>query len=82
MVGRECSNMQKLIAILAAALTLAFLEFGFSGGQAQAGSGFCKYRYNLCLARCARVNRGRCFRRCREQFRRCTPPAPHLGDLI
>jgi hypothetical protein len=43
--------MRTLIAILAAALTAAFVEFGLSADQAQAG--FCEYRYNHCLARCA-----------------------------
>ena len=34
--------MQTLIAILAAALTMAFLEFGVTAGKAQAG--YCEYR--------------------------------------
>jgi hypothetical protein len=72
--------MQTLIAILAAVLTVVFLAFGLSADQAQAG--FCEYRYNHCLARCAsrEFNLG-CAPRCRVQLRHCKPPAPHLGDL-
>lgn len=72
--------MQKLAAILVTALTLAFLEFGIGAAEAQAGSSYCKSRYNLCLARCA--ERLRCFPRCQSRYRRCVPPAPHLGDLF
>lgn len=72
--------MQTLIALLAAALTMAFLEFWVATGAAQAG--FCEYRYSHCLARCAsrELNRN-CFPRCRVQLRHCKPPPPHLGDL-
>jgi hypothetical protein len=72
--------MQTVMAILATALMLTFLEFGRSTADAQAGSAFCRHRYNVCLARCA--ERRRCFPGCQSQYRRCIPPAPQLGDLI
>ena len=72
--------MQTLMAILVTALTLAFLEFGIGAAEAQAGSAFCKNRYNICLARCAESRR--CFPRCQAQYRRCVTPAPHLGELF
>jgi hypothetical protein len=72
--------MPTLIAILAAALTMVFVEFGVSGGQAQAG--FCEYRYGHCRARCASRELNRvCFPRCRVNYRHCITPSPHLGDL-
>ena len=72
--------MQTLIAILAAALTMAFLEFGVTAGKAQAG--YCEYRDSHCRARCARreLNRG-CFSRCRVNYRHCIT-SPNLGELI
>jgi len=72
--------MQKLTAILLTALTLALLEFGIGAAEAQAGSAFCKDRYNICLARCAEGRR--CFPRCQTRYRRCITPAPHLGELF
>jgi hypothetical protein len=45
--------MQTVMAMLATALMLTFLEFGVSTADAQAGSAFCRHRYNVCLARCA-----------------------------
>jgi hypothetical protein len=69
------------IAVALATLTVAFLEFGLSAGQAQGG--FCEYQHNHCLGRCAsrELNR-RCFPRCRVQYRHCKAPSPHLGELI
>jgi hypothetical protein len=72
--------MRTLMAILIAALTLTLLQFGIGAANAKAGSAFCKQRYNVCLARCAESRR--CLPRCQSQYRRCIPPAPHLGDLI
>jgi hypothetical protein len=73
--------MRTLIAILAAALALAFVEFDLGQGQLQAASSFCQERYNICVARCGERIR-RCPQRCRSQFERCITPAPNLGDLI
>jgi len=52
--------MQTSMPILTAALTVAFMEFGVSAGQAQAG--FCEYRYSHCRARCASRELNRTFR--------------------
>jgi hypothetical protein len=72
--------MQTSMPILTAALTVAFMEFGVSAGQAQAD--FCEYRYSHCRARCASRELNRvCFTRCRVNYHHCKPPSPHLGDL-
>jgi len=73
--------MRMLIAGLAAGLTLAFVELGSGANHAQAAQSFCKYRYNLCLARCSGRPK-RCFRRCQDQYQGCATPEPYLGNLI
>ena len=79
-LSSEVRNMKTLIAVLAAGLTLAFVELGLGASDAEAAVNYCKHRYNLCLARCpARL---RCYSRCETQYRYCVPPAPSLGDLL
>jgi hypothetical protein len=73
--------MKTLIAVLAAVLALAFLDIGLGAHQAQAAQNYCKYRYNLCLARCPGTVR-RCFNLCQSRYRHCTYKMPYLGDLI
>jgi hypothetical protein len=70
--------MRMLIAFLAVALTLTFVELGSSEVQA---ANYCKHRYNLCLARCPGTSR-RCLGRCQSQYRHCTYPYPYMGDLL
>jgi hypothetical protein len=81
MLGSKVRNMKMLIAVLAAGLTLAFVELGLGEGDAEAAANYCKHRYNLCLARCPGTIR-RCFWRCQSQYRYCTYPAPYMGDLL
>ncbi|MGH9552319.1 MAG: hypothetical protein ACRD3W_23230 [Terriglobales bacterium] len=73
--------MKMLIAVLAAGLTLAFVELGLGASDAEAAANYCKHRYNVCLAHCPRMAR-RCFGRCELQYRNCTYPYPYLGDLL
>jgi hypothetical protein len=69
-----------LIALLAVAVSLTFVELGLGAGDAQAAPNFCKHRYNLCLVRCG-ANSQRC-KRCQTQYRYCRYPLPYLGDLL
>ena len=71
--------MRILIALLALALTLSFVELGLGASDAQAAWS-CKQRYNICLARCP-ANSQRC-QRCRTQYRYCRYQLPYLGDLL
>jgi len=80
-LGRKARNMKMLVAVLAAGLTLAFVELGLGASDAEAAANYCKHRYNLCLARCPGTVR-RCFSRCQSQYRHCTYPSPYLGDLL
>ena len=73
--------MRMLIAFLAVALTLTFVELGFRATEVQAAPNYCKHRYNLCLARCPLGTSRRCVR-CQSQYRHCTYPYPYMGDLL
>lgn len=71
--------MRMLIALLAVALTLSFVELGLGAGDAQAATS-CKLRYSACLARCPAAKR-QCTR-CQVQYRYCRYPYPYMGDLL
>jgi hypothetical protein len=71
--------MRMLIAFLAVALTLTFVELGFNASEVQAAQSYCKRVYNLCLARCPGR---RCLARCQLQYRHCNYPYPYMGDLL
>jgi hypothetical protein len=73
--------MRMLIALLATALTLTFVELGLGATEVQAASSYCTHRYHLCLARCPGPTQ-RCLRRCQSQFRHCTYRSPYMGDLL
>ncbi len=73
--------MRMLIALLAVALTLTFLELGLGASEVQAAPNYCKHRFNLCLARCPGRAR-RCLSRCQSQYRHCTYRLPYMGDLL
>jgi len=73
--------MRMLIALLAVALTLTFVELSLGASEVQAASNYCKHRYNLCLARCPGTTR-RCLTRCQSQYRHCTYQWPYMGDLL
>lgn len=65
--------MQTMIAVLAACLTLTFVQLCFGTSRAQAGSHipeFCKHRYDLCLSRCQMPDR-KCFRGCQHRLQHC-----------
>ena len=71
--------MRLIIGLLAASLTLTFVELGLGASEVEAAWS-CKQRYNVCLARC-HANRQRC-QRCRTQYRYCRYPLPYAGDLL
>ena len=68
------------VVIAAAVLALTGMAAWFDAPEAQAAPNICKYRYNLCLARCQPASR-RCTR-CRQQYRYCIAPYPSLGNLL
>ena len=72
--------MRMLMALLAVALALTFVEIGFGAREAQAASS-CKRAYNACLGRCL-GRPGRCVDRCQSKYRHCTYRAPYMGDLL
>jgi hypothetical protein len=73
--------MRALIATLAAVSTLALAGFLIGAPPAQAAQSECKFRYNLCLARCPGTVQ-RCLKRCRDRYQGCISRRPYLGDLI
>jgi hypothetical protein len=73
--------MRKPILLAAALLTLAALLSAIEARPAASAQSYCKYRYSLCLARCAGRPRY-CVRRCQGQYRACRLGMPYLGDLI
>jgi hypothetical protein len=79
-LGSKVRNMKIMIATLAAGLVLAFAGLGLGAREAEAAANYCKYRYNLCLARCE--GRIRCSSRCYLQYQDCVPPAPSMDDLL
>lgn len=67
--------------LIAAALSMLTGSAGIFGQQqAEAAPNICKYRYNICLARCQAADR-RCTR-CRQQYRYCIAPYPSMGNLL
>lgn len=73
--------MRMLIALLAVALPLIFVELGLGAGDAQAAPNYCKRVYDICLARCS-GRTARCVSRCQSRYRYCRYPLPYLGDLL
>jgi hypothetical protein len=73
--------MRMLIAFLAVALTLTFVELGFGASEVQAAQSYCKRVYSLCLARCPGTTR-RCLGRCQSRYRHCNSPYIYMGDLL
>lgn len=73
--------MKTLIAVLGLGLAFGLVELGSGASEAQAAQSFCKYRYNLCLARCAGRPK-RCVRRCYDKYQGCITGKPYLGNLI
>jgi hypothetical protein len=71
--------MRMLIALLAVALTLTFVELGLGASEVQAAAS-CRQSYNVCLARCG-ANSQRC-QRCRTRYKYCTFPMPYMGNLL
>jgi len=73
--------MKLLIALLLLALTFAVGAVGLGASETQAAQNICKYRYNLCLARCGGPAQ-RCLGRCQTRYKGCITRMPYLGDLI